>query len=127
MPMTFGARSGDKPRANTMNMPNEGWLWDKSVVRSEPGGYINDVPKVLPPEVSMVVSISGKDAVSIGQEVVEFRSELEEGGDIIRKEEHRLDFRREFDSYAVDALPHCHRGESDDWRLVCRSSRHGLV
>ncbi|WP_155772351.1 SAVED domain-containing protein [Pseudomonas brassicacearum] len=97
MLMKLGALIGDKTRANTMDLPNEGWLWDKRETCSEPS-YICDVPKVLPREVSVVVSISGKVAFPIGREVVEFRAELPNRG-IIRKEEHLLSFRREFDGF----------------------------
>lgn len=97
MLMKLGALIGDKTRANTMDLPNEGWLWDKCEMCSEPS-YICDVPKLLPREVSVVVSISGKVAFPIGREVVEFRAELPNRG-IIRKEEHLLSFRREFDGF----------------------------
>lgn len=97
MLMKLGALIGDKTRANVMDLPNDGWLWDKSVTCPEPS-YIFDVPKVLPREVSVVVSISGKVAFPVGREVVEFRAELPSRG-IIRKEAHLLSFRREFDGF----------------------------
>ncbi|MGP4922653.1 SAVED domain-containing protein [Pseudomonas lundensis] len=97
MLMKLGALIGDKTRANVMDLPNEGWLWDKRETCTDPS-YIYDVPKVLPREVSVVVSISGKVAFPVGREVIEFCAELPNRG-IIRKEMHLLNFRREFDGF----------------------------
>jgi len=97
MLMKLGALIGDKTRANVMDLPNDGWLWDKGETCPEPS-YIYDVPKVLPREVSVVVSISGKVAFPVDNEVVEFRAEFPNRG-IIRKETHLLSFRREFDGF----------------------------
>lgn len=97
MLMKLGALIGDKTRANVMDLPNDGWLWDKCGTCPEPS-YIYDVPKVLPREVSVVVSISGKATFPVGGEIVEFRAESPNRG-IIRKETHLMNFRREFDGF----------------------------
>ncbi|KEX94971.1 hypothetical protein HA62_02525 [Pseudomonas putida] len=97
MLMKLGALIGDKTRANVMDLPNDGWLWDKRETCPEPS-YIYDVPKKLPREVSVVVSISGQVAFPDGHEVVEFRAQMPNRG-IIRKEAHLLNFRREFDGF----------------------------
>ena len=78
-------------------MPNDGWLWDKRETCPEPS-YIFDVPHVLPREVSVVVSISGKATFPVGGEIVEFRAQSPNRG-IIRKESHLLNFRREFNDF----------------------------
>ena len=99
MLMKLGALIGDKTRANVLDLPNDGWLWDKCETCPEPS-YNYDVPKALPREVSVVVSISGIVAFPVGHEFVEFRAELPNRG-IIRKETHLLNFRREFDSFLL--------------------------
>jgi len=95
--MKLGALIGDKTRANVMDLPSNGWLWDTCATSPEPS-YIYDVPETLPREVSVVVSISGQATFPVGREVVEFRATLPNRG-IIRKEAHLLHFRREFDGF----------------------------
>ena len=99
MLMKLGALIGDKTRAYVMDLPNDGWLWDKREECPEPS-YAYDVPKKLPREVSVIVSISGKTVHPIGREVVEFRAVAPNRG-IIRKETHLLNFRREFDNFLL--------------------------
>ena len=97
MLMKLGALVGDKTRANVMDMPNDGWLWDKRNSCPDPT-YTHNVPEKLPREVSVVVSISGKVRHPVGREVVEFHA-LEPGRGIIRKEAHVQQFRRSFDAF----------------------------
>ncbi|WP_034619151.1 SAVED domain-containing protein [Chitinibacter tainanensis] len=99
MLMKLGVLIGDKTRANVMDLPNDGWLWDKSDSCFEPS-YVYDVPRKLPREVSVVVSISGKAVHPFGREVVEF-SAAAPGRGIIRKQTHLLSFRREFDNFLL--------------------------
>lgn len=97
MLMKLGALVGDKTRANVMDLPNDGWLWDKRDSCPDPA-YTHNVPEKLPREVSVVVSISGKVRHPVGREIVEFQA-LEPDRGIIRKEEHLQQFRRSFDSF----------------------------
>lgn len=99
MPMLIklGALVGDKTRANVMDLPNDGWLWDKRDSCPDPA-YTHNVPEKLPREVSVVVSISGKVRHPVGREIVEFQA-LEPDRGIIRKEAHVQQFRRSFDSF----------------------------
>lgn len=97
MLMKLGALIGDKTRANVMDLPNEGWLWDKLENYPEPK-YTYNVPNLLPREVSVVVSISGKAVVPAGRTVVDFLAVSPNRG-VIRKEEHLRNFRREFNDF----------------------------
>ena len=97
MLMKLGALIGDKTRANIMDLPSEGWLWDKRDTCPEPS-YTYNVPETLPREVSVVVSISGKASTPTGREVVEFQAVSPDRG-ILRKEAHLHQFRRSFDAF----------------------------
>jgi hypothetical protein len=97
MLMKLGALIGDKTRASIMDLPNEGWLWDKSDTCPEPS-YTHSVPETLPREVSVVVSISGRASTPTGRKVVEFRA-LSPDRSILRKEAHLHQFRRSFDVF----------------------------
>ncbi len=97
MLMKLGALIGDKTSANIMDLPGEGWLWDKSDSRPEPN-YNYNVPEKLPREASVVVSISGNASQPAGREVVEFRATFPDRG-IIRKQAHLEQFRRSFDAF----------------------------
>ena len=97
MLMKLGALVGDKTRANVMDLPNDGWLWDRSDACLEPR-YNYYVPEKLPREVSVVVSISDMVTHPSGRYVVEFQAVSPDRG-IIRKQEHLLTFRREFDAF----------------------------
>lgn len=95
MLMKLGALIGDKTRANTLDLPDDGWLWDKSDC-PEPS-FTYSVPEKLPREISLVVSISGKATHPIGREVVEFQAVAPNRG-IFRKEAHLVQFRRSFNA-----------------------------
>ena len=97
MLMKLGALVGDKTRANVMDLPNDGWLWDTRDTCPEPK-FSYDVPPTLPREVSVVVSISGKVAHPPGHGVVEFAAEAPDRG-IIRKEAHLQLFRSKFNAF----------------------------
>lgn len=97
MLMKLGALVGDKTRANVMDLPNDGWLWDKRDICPEPA-YTYNVPEKLSREVSVVVSVSGKVGHPVGREIVEFQALAPDRG-IIRKEAHVQQFRRSFDAF----------------------------
>ncbi len=97
MLMKLGALLGDKTRAIVMDLPNDGWLWDKRDTCPEPN-FTYSVPEKLPREVSVVVSISGKVSRPAGREAVEFQAMSPDRG-IIRKEVHLQLFRRSFDAF----------------------------
>lgn len=97
MLMKLGALVGDKTRANVMDLPNDGWLWDTRDTCPEPK-FICDVPTTLPREVSVVVSISGKAVPPLGRDIVEFAAEAPDRG-IIRKEAHLHLFRTRFNAF----------------------------
>ena len=99
MLMKLGALLGDKTRATVMDLPNDGWLWDKRDVCPEPS-YTYNVPENLPHEVSVVVSLSGKVSHPPGREVVEFKAMSPARG-IIRKDVHLQEFRRSFDAFLL--------------------------
>ncbi|MGC3965145.1 MAG: SAVED domain-containing protein [Rhodocyclaceae bacterium] len=102
MLMKLGALVGDKTRASVMDLPNDGWLWDKNDTCPEPA-YVYDVPNELPLEVAVVVSISGDVVHPVGREVVEFRA-VQPGRGIIRKEAHLQQFRRDFDTFLLRVM-----------------------
>jgi len=97
MLMKLGALVGDKTRATVMDMPNDGWLWDKRADCPAPV-YTFTVPETLPREVSVVVSISNRATHPVGHSVVEFQATTPDRG-IIRTEAHLQSFRRSFDSF----------------------------
>lgn len=97
MLMKLGALVGDKTRANVMDLPIDGWLWDKSDNCPEPK-FAYTVPDNLPREVSVVVSISGKVVHPVGRDVVEFHAVVPNRG-IIRKEAHLQQFRSSFNAF----------------------------
>jgi hypothetical protein len=97
MLMKLGALVGDKTRANVMDLPNDGWLWDKRDTCPEPA-YTYNVPEKLPREVSVVISVSGRVSHPAGRAVVEFQAVAPDRG-IIRKEVHLQQFRRSFDAF----------------------------
>ena len=97
MLMKLGALVGDKTPASIMDLPGEKWLWDTRDSCPEPS-YTFVVPPVLPREVSVVVSISGRAQHPVGREVVEFRAVAPDRG-IIRKESHVQQFRTNFNAF----------------------------
>jgi len=97
MLMKLGALVGDKTRANVMDLPNDGWLWDARDACPEPN-FVYNVPATLPREVAVVVSLSGKVAHPPGREVVEFAAQAPDRG-IIRKETHLQQFRTKFNAF----------------------------
>jgi hypothetical protein len=97
MLMKLGALVGDKTRASVMDLPNDGWLWDKDDTCPEPK-FSYSVPEKLPREVSVVVSISGKVSQPIGRDVAAFQAVAPNRG-IIRKEAHLQQFRSSFNAF----------------------------
>lgn len=97
MLMKLGALVGDKTPAAIMDLPGEKWLWDTRDACPEPS-YTFVVPPVLPREVSVVVSISGRAQHPVGLEVVEFHAVAPDRG-IIRKESHVHQFRTSFNAF----------------------------
>jgi hypothetical protein len=97
MLMKLGALVGDKTPATIMDLPGEKWLWDTRDSCPEPS-YTFVVPPVLPREVSVVVSISGRAQHPVGRKVVEFHAVAPDRG-IIRKESHVQQFRTSFNAF----------------------------
>lgn len=97
MLMKLGALVGDKTRANVMDLPNDGWLWDTREICPEPT-FTHDVPTTLPREVSVVISISGRAQHPTDHPVVEFQAVAPDRG-IIRKESHLQQFRASFNAF----------------------------
>ncbi len=97
MLMKLGALVGDKTRANVLDLPNDGWLWDTRDACPEPK-FTYDVPTTLPREASVVVSISGRAQHPTGRDVVEFQAVTPDRG-IIRKEAHLQQFRTSFNAF----------------------------
>ena len=97
MLMKLGALVGDKTPATILDLPGEKWLWDTRDSCPEPS-YTFVVPPVLPREVSVVVSISGRAQHPVGREVVEFHAVAPDRG-IIRKDSHLQQFRTNFNTF----------------------------
>ncbi|ROZ74937.1 SAVED domain-containing protein [Ramlibacter sp. WS9] len=97
MLVKLGALIGDKTRANVLDLPNDGWLWDTRDVCTEPT-FTYDVPYSLPREISIVVSVSGKTVHPEGRPVIEFQAATPDRG-IIRKESHLQAFRSSFNAF----------------------------
>jgi hypothetical protein len=97
MLMKLGALIGDKTPAAILDLPGEKWLWDTRDACPEPQ-YAFDVPKTLPREVSLVVSLSGRAQHPVGRAVVEFAA-VAPGRGIIRKEMHLQQFRTSFNAF----------------------------
>lgn len=97
MLMKLGALVGDKTPANILDLPGEKWLWDTRDACPEPS-YNYNVPTMLPREVSVVVSLSGRAQRPISGEVVEFEA-VAPGRGIIRKEAHLQQFRAGFNAF----------------------------
>ena len=97
--MKLGALLGDKTEAMVMDLPNERWLWDRDANCVAPE-FIYEVPKTLPREVAVTVSISNRASCPEGMEVVEFRAKEPNRG-IIRTEGHLFTFRREFNAFLM--------------------------
>lgn len=99
MLMKLGALLGDKTEATVLDLPTERWLWDKSPECPAPE-YSFEVPDIVPREVSVVVSISGKASRPANASVVEFQAVVP-GRGIIRTEEHLRAFRGAFDKFLL--------------------------
>lgn len=84
MLVKLGALVGDKTRANVLDLPSDGWLWDTRDACPEPT-FTYDVPSALPREISIVVSISGRAVHPTALPLVEFQAVAPDRG-IIRKE-----------------------------------------
>lgn len=97
MLMKLGALIGDKTRAAVLDLPSDGWLWDRRADCPTPT-FSYSVPDVLPREVAAVISISNRAVHPTGREVVEFQAAAPDRG-IIRMGSHLTEFRREFDAF----------------------------
>lgn len=99
MLMKLGAVLGDKIEATVLDLPSEGWLWDKRADCSSPQ-FTYEVPESLPREIAVVVSISNQAVRPSRHEAVEFRA-VEPNRGIIRTENHVQSFRREFNAFLM--------------------------
>jgi hypothetical protein len=97
MLVKLGALVGDKTRANVLDLPSDGWLWDTRDACPEPM-FTYDVPSALPREISIVVSISGRAVHPTALPLVEFQAVAPDRG-IIRKEAHLQAFRSSFNAF----------------------------
>lgn len=99
MLMKLGALLGDKTEAMVLDLPSDGWLWDKRADCPAPE-FIHAIPGTLPREVAIAVSISNQIVRPDGREVLEFRAKEPNRG-ILRTEAHLQMFRREFNAFLM--------------------------
>lgn len=99
MLMKLGALLGDKTEAMVLDLPMDGWLWDKKVDCPAPE-FVYAVPGTLPREVAVTVSISNQAVKPDDMEVLEFRAKKPNRG-ILRTEAHLQTFRREFNAFLM--------------------------
>ena len=100
--MKLGALLGDKTEAMILDLPGERWVWDRRPDCPAPE-FLFEVPETLPPEVSVLVSISNRGVQPTERHVVEFRAREPNRG-IIRTEGHLQAFRREFNAFLMSLV-----------------------